>query len=357
MKKLTAFLTALILFLQMAGSAGALAESGRIRNFEEFESQAKSYTDVCAESFRLDVSYPFAMQIPKEQERLRDTVRQNGIIRCSFELCETGPLIRLTLRAEYYPGKRCAYAFASGDTNMLNGEEKELLGRALEIVSPMNGSDEEIVKQIHDYICKNVSPCDGASETRTDGCNTAAGALLSGMAQPDGYADAFCLLCSLKGIEAMYVPGKIKANGNGSAEGTEEFGEYFWNAVKLDGQWYMLDVAGADGERAVNYLFYLLGTDMMSADFSWSAVFPEKMSREAYARTENPFIPVNSWDEAGEKIMEALRQGSGRLCLTGLDFQAGREKLTSIVRKLVRMSDLDIGYFMANDRCEIVFKP
>ena len=60
MKKLTAFLTALILFLQMAGSAGTLAESGRIRNFEEFESQAKSYTDVCAESFRLDVGHEMA---------------------------------------------------------------------------------------------------------------------------------------------------------------------------------------------------------------------------------------------------------------------------------------------------------
>ena len=175
---------------------------------------------------------------------------------------------------------------------------------------------------------------------------------MDGEAVSNGYADAFYLLCSLKGLEAMYVMGGLIQNDETTPREQPDTVLRVWNAVKLHEKWYMVDVASGDQKSGISYLTYLLGTDMMSKHHVWSAVFPEPVSREAFSRTENPLIEVKNWLNAEAQIRQAYRQNIKRLSLVGLDFIGGSVQVKRIISSLGVAHCL---YYAINDSCEIVF--
>lgn len=88
----------------------------------------------------------------------------------------------------------------------------------------------ESVKYIHDELI------DMTDYTLTGGeyIRDADGALLNGKALCEGYSKAFAYVCQLIGIEANCVIG------------TASGGAHMWNFVKLDGEWYHMDVTFDD---------------------------------------------------------------------------------------------------------------
>lgn len=88
----------------------------------------------------------------------------------------------------------------------------------------------ETVKYIHDEIVNMTDYTLTGGEYIRD----ADGALLNGKALCEGYSKAFMYVCQLVGIEANCVIGT--ANG----------GSHMWNIVKLDGEWYHMDVTFDD---------------------------------------------------------------------------------------------------------------
>lgn len=107
-------------------------------------------------------------------------------------------------------------------------------------------SDYEIVCAVNDYLC-DVSYYP-PNEPYAPETHTAYGALENGVSVCEGYACAAKLLLNAFGIPCDIQIG-VCTNGGGHA----------WNLVKLDGQWYQLDVTWNDGSTDRDD--YLLVTD------------------------------------------------------------------------------------------------
>lgn len=156
-------------------------------------------------------------------------------------------------------------AWLEGRTDSLSDQDAELLNAAQAVhdalVTP-GMSEYEQVKAFHDYIVNNAEYRDTG-----DRGHSAAGALLDGLAVCDGYANALDLLCYLSGIECICIKGKA-TNSTGQA------GIHAWNKVKIDGQWYNVDVTWDDPVSTrpiLRYDYFLVSDNDLARDHSWIA--------------------------------------------------------------------------------------
>lgn len=160
-------------------------------------------------------------------------------------------------------------------TNFADVQKKYTLLQNAVDVFQVNGINRyEKVKSIHDEICEIVTYPE-IQGYYSDGspfygpmAHQPTGALLSGLAVCEGYAEAFKLICDREGIPCITILGE----GGG--------GGHKWNYVKMDdGKWYLLDATWNDQETFINYENYLIGSDfdggehrptgeMFIADFS-----------------------------------------------------------------------------------------
>ena len=148
----------------------------------------------------------------------------------------------MTLVPSYYPGQRIVWAWRSGDFSDLLREETRTYEKAMEIVEQAKAetSDSyELEMWLHDWICENVeydSPVVYVNPEDFVGLDelTCVGALLDGKANCQGYTDAFYLLGTLAGFEVEKVFGTYEGEG------------HCWNAVRLDGRLYTVDVTFND---------------------------------------------------------------------------------------------------------------
>ncbi len=119
----------------------------------------------------------------------------------------------------------------------------------------------EQYRYIHDYLCRLCRyNYDALAYSRPDekffSAHCAYGALVeetfgSGTRRGDvvceGYADAFLLLCQRVGLECIYIVGEgtnyVDAAGDPYFTGESN---HAWNAIKLDGGWYAVDVTWDD---------------------------------------------------------------------------------------------------------------
>lgn len=106
-----------------------------------------------------------------------------------------------------------------------------------------NFTDVEKVLAIHDYLASKIEYdsdlyesylADPSSVSADDPAFQLTGVFLNGKAVCDGIAKSFMLLCAIEGIDARYVRGRY-SEGTGSVA-------HAWNKVKLDGEWYNVDV-------------------------------------------------------------------------------------------------------------------
>lgn len=88
------------------------------------------------------------------------------------------------------------------------------------------------------------------------------GPLLNGVALCEGYSKAFMYLCQSIGIECICVAGYAGEN-------------HMWNMLKLDGEWYNMDVTWDDpvgGSKS--YQYFCLPTSKIKSDHSFNNFFP-----------------------------------------------------------------------------------
>ncbi|MCH5185336.1 MAG: hypothetical protein J1F64_04335, partial [Oscillospiraceae bacterium] len=94
-------------------------------------------------------------------------------------------------------------------------------------------TDEEIALSVHDYLVDHITYyTDYASEDAPDSIYSAYGAVVNGSAVCQGYSLAYSLLMHMCGIDALYVESDEMNHG--------------WNAIKLDDEWYHVDVTWDD---------------------------------------------------------------------------------------------------------------
>jgi len=144
----------------------------------------------------------------------------------------------------------------------------ELQQKAEQIVKDLNLnslSDYEKVVAVNKYLCDNIVYSAGNSPYKPMQ-HTPYGALINGDCVCEGYAKAAQLLFTLCGVESYYVIGDTPTGGHG------------WNIVKVNGNYYQLDVTWNDADGSPNQ-YFLVTDDYMSLSRTWD--------RSKYPKTAN----------------------------------------------------------------------
>lgn len=127
-------------------------------------------------------------------------------------------------------------------------------------------SDYEIITRAHAYLIKNVTydHTNYISGTVPKISHTAEGALQKGVAVCDGYAYAFQMI-----MEYFNIPCKV-------ITGYSEGGGHAWNLVKINDQWYHIDVTfddpiinGSDANTQVYTTYFLVNDSQIQKSHSW----------------------------------------------------------------------------------------
>lgn len=118
----------------------------------------------------------------------------------------------------------------------------------------------ETVRQIHDWLVDHAAYDEKEESVLID--HTPYGVLLEGKGVCDGYTYAAKLLLDAVGIENEVAMGK--ADGE----------DHVWNLVRVDGQYYHMDVTWDDpvdksGKNHKLYDYFLIGSKKMAVDHTW----------------------------------------------------------------------------------------
>lgn len=152
--------------------------------------------------------------------------------------------------------------------------------------APKNATDYELELYANDYLVENCVYDKEAAETEDIAGheNDAYGALVEKKAVCEGYSRAFQLLCNRLGIDCISVSGTADGEPHG------------WNNVKLDGEWYEVDVTWNDTDGDTEfpvYDYFNLPSDKFSESHYTSPLYSE-ISLSEYENTDyyfNIFAP------------------------------------------------------------------
>ena len=201
--------------------------------------QASSYIQIASNAFQRSLSHPFS--------------EANGYS-CSYYPN------KIYFKPTYSDSVRIM-AWMEGRADSLFDQDIRTLNAAQAVhdslVTP-GMSEYDQVKAFHDWLVNHTEYDFTFSSSSYD----AAGPLLYGRAVCDGYSKALDLLCYLSGIECL----RINGEGNG--------GGHAWNKVKIDGQWYNIDVTWDDPVSTrpiLRYDYFLISDNALAADHQWVA--------------------------------------------------------------------------------------
>lgn len=127
--------------------------------------------------------------------------------------------------------------------------------------------DEKRVEKVNDYLCSLADY--PASTPYSDESHTVYGCLIEKSCVCEGYAKTAKALLDRNGVEISYI------------RGTTSGGNHGWNLVKLNGEWYHLDVTWNDagGDRKT---FYLVTDEFMRQSRAWDTSKYPKSSAVSY---------------------------------------------------------------------------
>lgn len=193
--------------------------------------------------------------------------------------------------------------YSSSDIVLMAREFEQEVAAFLRTVPRYLGETErELI--VHDYIIEKTDyDSDSAQELVGGSVNytvtsTAYGVLVDGSAICGGYANTFKLLCNRLGLSCGLVLGTVENEG------------HMWNAVRLGGSWYFVDVTWNDpvylGEDlpfdSASYDYFNLSTQQLLFNHTISSYHPPLTgghSQTAENNLYNFFIPECSDESLG----------------------------------------------------------
>ena len=159
----------------------------------------------------------------------------------------------------------CPDYLSSGET--ADAELARLMEAARRIAAAAEAETEPFARELklHDALCAGCEYGTGAYDTG------AYGALVNGRAVCEGYSFAAKLLFDLAGLESCVVSGAASANGASES--------HMWNAVRVSGDWYLLDCTWDDpvresGGPALRHSYFNLDEETMSRSHTPARIPP-----------------------------------------------------------------------------------
>lgn len=180
-------------------------------------------------------------------------------IHCGYKKVSSGYNILVTL--QYWDNYPIVYAYQNNDTSTLNEKQLELYQKYMDVLAQTT-SDKQTDYQnelaIHDYIVSNFSYVN-QPDTRYNAYQ----ALINGEGVCSGYTECFKTFMDLLGIENNTISG-------------ESSGErHIWNEVKLDNEWYQVDVTWDDpingNNQNIDHSYFNITDADMELDHTWDS--------------------------------------------------------------------------------------
>ncbi|MBR6385100.1 MAG: hypothetical protein IKS03_03140 [Ruminococcus sp.] len=192
------------------------------------------------------------------------------------------------------------------DENNIKSMHEELEKAADELIRliPTDKSDYEKILFVHDYIAQNtVYDASIDYETGSGLCYTAYGCLVQKKAVCQGYAEAFTYIMNRIGIESGVCQGDTYAGGHA------------WNYVKLDGEYYWLDITWDDTDNEpfpVSHNYFLFDDEIMSRTrkAEWEQNFVPECTADKYNWFSVNNALFDSYDF--ELINKLVEENSGK---------------------------------------------
>lgn len=200
---------------------------------------------------------------------------------------------------EIYDTSAIRAAWETGDESGLSEKDAEILARCREVLEEIvteDMTDFEKELAVHDWIVRNGSYdqtvySNSAHSGRT-GYRDPYGILVGGYGNCLGYSSTFQLLMDLCGVECVTVVG--------AAYGSRE--DHAWNMVRLDGEWYCVDVTWDDPsswedvpanmwDRTHHRFFNVTSDWMRETDHQWEYLYVPEATATAYHWDGNSPLP------------------------------------------------------------------
>lgn len=339
----------IVLSGSLSGQTGTPSESRPIAvgtgPLAEFAAEFNRHADALEESFEVPCSPALQVQLFLDSSvpgcsYISLITYSAGMV--SFKYVEHNETLEFR-DCQYYPGKRIIHSVRNGTESSLTAREQETLKAARQMTSGISGSDLEKEKAIHDLLCHHVTYRINQTKTRMDS-DSAIGAILDGVADCDGYADAFYLLGSLSGLEVRYLNGDSRSeNERFRSSQSSKTNSHAWNMVKIYGKWTMLDVTW-DDECGVgdnyHYVYFNTGADSEQKLHNWESQIMltpvESGDTNDLRPTDLEYAYVSNWNEVRMVLRDALGHRE-RICLLypdSFDLYREKTKLSDIVYSL-----------------------
>lgn len=213
----------------------------------------------------------------------------------------------VTLNCEISDNYYVERAFLEGEEIPEEREKAEDLYEAcksfLEHLQSKKRTDYEKEKLIHDYIVKTVAYGYPGGKKESDGdAYSAYGALVLKKAVCNGYAEAMKLLCDLSGVTCKMI--------SGTADGES----HAWNLIKLDKEWYHIDLTWDDPEpddpSRIMYTYFNVNDTQMRTDHNWNATVYQKAQGEEYNYYKKKDLICENYKSFRSKCEDILEKGS-----------------------------------------------
>lgn len=174
--------------------------------------------------------------------------------------------LELELSDNYYIYRN--YMYGDPIPERISGAEELVLKVRIALAECLRPGMTDYEKElaIYEYILTHCTY--GFLEEDVDDSYNVYGALLKGKAVCNGYAQTFMLLTSCAGLETQMIYGD--AGGESHA----------WNCIKLDDEWYMVDVTWddpvPDASGRKYYAYFNVTSDYLRVNHTWNEeCFPE----------------------------------------------------------------------------------
>jgi hypothetical protein len=179
-------------------------------------------------------------------------------------------------RITYFMYVNIGQALKTGDFTKLTEDEIAVNNEARKVIAAIikpDMNDYEKEKAVHDYLVVNTQY--DLSQNVPEVSHTPYGALINKTAVCNGYSDSFKIFMDMLGIPCDVVYGMAKLP-SGEAQA------HSWNRVRLDGDYYLVDVTWDDPTpdrgQLVSYQYLNVTDEQMSKDRKPSVVSVTKRS-------------------------------------------------------------------------------
>ena len=286
----------------------------------DFVSAVKKHTDALQDSFVIQVGEELKEVLLSgsglysgDSWMLSEILENCGVF--SYRVFTMGQSLGL-VNIRYYAGVRILHAYRNDRIASLDSREKAALAEALRIVSMARGTALEKERMIHDALCERITYF--TDDEAYDEKDCAVGALLNGLADCDGYSDAFYLCCNLAGIPTLHQVGNVDPSLFYEVPDWAG-GAHMWNLVQLDGVWVGVDVTWDDRNDSVFHMYYNIGSAQLGETHRWSpqamAVVMEEESPNALRDPDLRWYTVSDWDGLYSLLVDLSARRPERVCL------------------------------------------